>query len=145
MRERITAASVVERRTDVSGWVFRGVASAHMVALIGQPVFAGIFLSGEHGGLGLHLIGANLTTAIGYLQVIVAIVVLVRLGRRWPFASSLAIAVAETAQYYAGIHIGPWLHVPLGVLIVAAVALQLAAAWRLPLARVSPSSPRTAR
>ncbi|WUJ70414.1 hypothetical protein OG809_35615 [Kribbella soli] len=119
----------------VSQWVLRGLVSAHLVAIAGQPVFAGVYLSGDFDGLRMHAAGANVTTSIGYLQVIAAVMVWVRLRQSWPFVASLAVVVAETVQYFAGTGGALWLHIPLGVMTVAAVVMLFIAVWRQPLVR----------
>ncbi|TCC30943.1 hypothetical protein [Kribbella speibonae] len=119
----------------VSGWVLRGVASAHLVAIVGQPVFAGVYLSGDFDGLRMHVVGADIVTSLGYLQVIAAVVVWVRLRQVWPFVASLGVVVAETVQYFAGQDGALWLHLPLGVMTVAAVVLLFIGVWRRPVVR----------
>ncbi|GAA1562999.1 MULTISPECIES: hypothetical protein [Kribbella] len=116
----------------ISGWVLRGLVTAHLVAVFGQPVFAGVYLSGDFDGLRMHATGANVATSIGYLQVIAAVVVWVRLRQVWPFMASLGLVVAETAQYVAGQDGALWLHIPLGVATIAAVAMMFVAIWRQP-------------
>ncbi|MGW7684060.1 hypothetical protein ACWGID_25185 [Kribbella sp. NPDC054772] len=118
-----------------SGWVLRSVVSAHLVAICAQPVFAGVYLSGDFDGLRLHAAGADVVTSIGYLQVIVAVVVWVRLRQVWPFVASLAVVAAETVQYFAGMDGALWLHIPLGVITVAAVVLLFVSVWRQPIVR----------
>jgi hypothetical protein len=119
----------------VSGWVFRGVVSAHLVAVFGQPVFAGVYLSGDFDGLRMHAVGADIVTSLGYLQVIAAVVVWVRLRQVWPFVASLGVVVAETVQYFAGQSGALWLHLPLGVMTVAAVVVLFIWVWRQPVLR----------
>ena len=119
----------------VSQWVLRGLVSAHLVAIAGQPVFAGVYLSGDFDGLRMHAVGADVTTSIGYLQVIAAVVVWVRVRQSWPFVASLAVVVGETVQYFAGMGGALWLHIPLGVMTVAAVVMLFIAVWRQPLVR----------
>lgn len=119
----------------VSGWVLRGFVSAHLVAIFGQPVFAGVYLSGDFDGLRLHAAGADVVTAVGYLQVIAAVVVWVRLRQVWTFAASLAVVAAETVQYFAGMDGALWLHIPLGVVTIAAVVVLFIAVWRQPIER----------
>ena len=119
------------RRTRPAWQVFRGVLTLHLIAIIGQPVFAGVYLSGDFDALSWHQTGADIVTGIGYAQLIVAIVVWRRLRVLWPLTASAGVAVAETLQYYAGIHGPLWLHIPLGVMIVAAVVVQFIGAWLL--------------
>ncbi|MFI7045033.1 hypothetical protein ACWDTT_14170 [Streptosporangium sandarakinum] len=128
-------------RPEPTGWTFRAVVSAHMVAIAGQPVFAGVYLTGDFDGLRWHAVGADVVTSIGYLQVIAAIVVWVRLRQAWPFLATTAVVAAETVQYFAGLDGALWLHIPLGVMTVAALAVQFIAVWR----RSLPRRPRTRR
>ncbi|NUT91316.1 MAG: hypothetical protein HOY78_04740 [Saccharothrix sp.] len=111
-------------------WVYRAVVSAHVAAIAGQPVFAGVYLTGDFDGLRLHAIGADVVTSVGYLQAVVAAVLWVRLRRAWPFVATLAIAAAETVQYFAGLDGALWLHVPLGVTTIVALAVQFVSVWR---------------
>ena len=116
--------------------MLRAVAGAHLVAIAGQPVFAGVYLSGDYDGLRLHAAGADVVTSLGYLQAIAAILVWVRVRRAWPFLATTAVAAAETIQYFAGLAGALWLHLPLGVLTVAGLVVLVAALWRRPLEAV---------
>ncbi|MEV4171349.1 hypothetical protein [Nonomuraea sp. NPDC049709] len=127
--------TVAAQRTKRSGWTLRAVVSAHVVAIAGQPVFAGVYLTGDHDGLRWHALGADVVTSIGYLQVIVAITFWVRLRQAWPFLTTMAVVAAETVQYFAGLDGALWLHIPLGVTTVAALVVQFIAVWRRPLLR----------
>ncbi|GAA1585525.1 hypothetical protein GCM10009804_47200 [Kribbella hippodromi] len=122
----------------LSGRVLRGVISAHLLAIVGQPVFAGVYLSGDFDALRWHAAGANVVTSIAYLQVIVAVVVWVRLRLAWPFTMSLGLAIAETVQYFAGQDGALWLHIPLGVFTIAGVAIQFIRIWQQPLRGLAP-------
>ncbi|MEU9888795.1 hypothetical protein [Sphaerisporangium sp. NPDC051011] len=116
-----------------------------MVAIAGQPVFAGVYLSGDYDGLRWHAAGADIVTSIGYLQVIAAIMLWVRLRRLWPFLATLALVAAETVQYFAGMDGALWLHIPLGVTTVAALAVLFIAVWRRPLLRRTQPPPAPAQ
>lgn len=127
------------------GRVLRAVVSVHAVAIFGQPVFAGVYLSGDYDGLRWHLAGANTVTSLGYVQLIAAIVVWVRLRRAWPFVATLALVAAETVQYFAGMDGALWLHLPLGVLTIAALTVLFIAVWRQPVLQPTlRPAPRTA-
>jgi hypothetical protein len=123
------------QRTSTSGWVMRAVITGHMVAIAGQPVFAGVYLSGDFDGLRWHTAGADIVTSLGYVQLVVAIVVWARLRQSGSFLATLAVVVAETAQYFAGMAGALWLHIPLGVMTVAALVVQFIAVWRQPFQR----------
>jgi hypothetical protein len=129
----------------VTGWVMRALVSAHAVAIFGQPVFAGVYLSGEYDGLRLHEVGANIVTSLGYLQLIAAVVVWVRLRQSWPFTATLALVVAETVQYFAGMDGALWLHLPLGVLTIVGLAVMFIAVWRRPLGTTTSKEAADAR
>ncbi|MEU7747958.1 hypothetical protein [Nonomuraea sp. NPDC049158] len=122
-------------RTTSTGWTLRAVVSAHVVAIVGQPVFAGAYLTGDFDSLRWHAVGADVVTSIGYLQLIVAIVGWIRLRQIWPFLATVAVVAAETVQYFAGLDGALWLHIPLGVMTVAALVVLFIAVWRQPLAR----------
>ncbi|MFJ9828349.1 hypothetical protein ACIRSU_28875 [Streptomyces sp. NPDC101160] len=115
--------------------MWRGAVTAHVTAILAQPVFAGVYLSGDYDGLGLHETGANVVTSLCLVQLAVATVLWVRLRRSWPFLVTLALAVAETVQYFAGTGGALWLHIPLGVFTIVAAALLFVAAWARPLVR----------
>ncbi|MFF4922625.1 hypothetical protein ACFY4B_18760 [Kitasatospora sp. NPDC001261] len=120
-------------RTGPAGRTLRAVAAVHTAAAFGQPVFAGVYLSGDYDALGWHTVGANAVTALGYLQLVAALVVWIRLRRSWPAAATLAAVAAETAQYVAGTEGALWLHLPLGVATIAGLAVLTIALWRTPL------------
>lgn len=127
--------SVAVPRTRPVGWVFRAVVSAHVVAIVAQPVFAGVYLTGDFDSLRRHAVGADVASSLGYVQLIVAVVVWARLRQAGPFLATTAVVVAETVQYFAGLDGALWLHVPLGVLTVAALVVQFIAVWSRPLVR----------
>ncbi|GAA1390209.1 hypothetical protein GCM10009639_18620 [Kitasatospora putterlickiae] len=120
-------------RTGPAGRLLRVIASLHTIAVFGQPVFAGIYLTGDFDGLRWHGQGANVTTYFSYLQLAVAAAVWNRSRRSWPFSCTLAVVLAESAQYVAGLKGALWLHLPLGVTTVAGVVVLTIALWRAPL------------
>ncbi|MCW3841607.1 hypothetical protein ONA70_16010 [Micromonospora yasonensis] len=134
-----TAERIGPARTDAAhrvspaGWILRFIVSAHMVAIFGQPVFAGIYLSGDFDGLRWHEVGANIVTSLGYLQLIAAVVVWVRLRQAWLCLATLALVAAETVQYFAGLDGTLWLHLPLGVLTIVGLVVQFIAVWSGPI------------
>lgn len=143
-RPAVPERSEAAQRTGPAGWVLRAVVSAHALAIFGQPVFAGVYLSGDYDGLSWHAAGANVVTSIGYLQVIVAIVIWARLRLVWPFLTTIGLVAAETVQYFAGLDGALWLHLPLGVMTIVALAVLFIAVWLRPLrpVRRRPRPPR---
>ena len=113
-------------------WALRAVISAHLIAIVGQPVFAGVYLSGDFDGLRWHAVGADVVTSLGGLQAIAAAAVWIRRRRGGLFAASLAVVAAETVQYFAGLDGALWLHLPLGVLTIAGLTVLFVVVWRRP-------------
>ncbi|MET9658068.1 hypothetical protein [Streptomyces sp. NPDC006510] len=107
--------------------------TVHTVAAFGQPVFAGVYLTGEIGGLDWHARGADIMFSLGLLQAAVGVAASARMRRLWPIAVSVLIVAAETGQYVAGLSGLLWVHLPLGVMIIAALAVLSAAVWVRPL------------
>lgn len=110
--------------------VNRVLVSAHAVAIIGQPVFAGGYLGGDYDMLWLHRWGADAVSYLAYAQILAALVLWLVRGPRWLFWVSLLLAAGETAQYLAGMAGALDLHIPLGVALVTGVVLTTIAVWR---------------
>lgn len=111
--------------------VTRVLVSAHAVAIIGQPVFAGGYLGGDYDMLWLHRWGADAVSFLAYAQVVAALVLWFKRGPRWVFGVSLLIAAGETAQYFAGLAGALDLHIPLGVALVTGMVLTTIGIWRV--------------
>lgn len=109
--------------------MLKWLVSAHLVTIVAQPVFAGVYLSGDFDGLRMHEVGANVVTSIGYVQLVVAVVVWVRRQVSWPFVATVVLVAAETAQYFAGLAGALWLHLPLGVMTIAGLVVLFVAVW----------------
>nr|WP_221471464.1 hypothetical protein [Amycolatopsis umgeniensis] len=111
--------------------VNRVLVSAHAVAIIGQPVFAGGYLGGDYDMLWLHKWGADAVSYLAYAQILAALVLWLVRGPRWLFWVSLLLAAGETAQYLAGMAGALDLHIPLGVALVTGVVLTTIGIWRV--------------
>ncbi|MFJ7212591.1 hypothetical protein [Amycolatopsis sp. NPDC098790] len=110
--------------------VVRGFATVHAIAIFGQPVFAGSYLTGDYAMLAVHRFGADLVFAIGLAQLVATALLWWRGAPRWPFWASLLLVAGETAQYFAGLAGALDLHVPLGVALVTLAVVVLIASWR---------------
>ncbi|MFE3451873.1 hypothetical protein ACFXJ8_23425 [Nonomuraea sp. NPDC059194] len=130
-----TPPSVTQRppATSVSGWLLRATVTAHTIAAFGQPAFAGVYLSGNIHGLSWHARTADVVSYLSVLQVVVAIVVSSRTRRRWPAVTSVLILAAEFGQYAVGMSGTLWVHIPLGVTIIAVLAVLFVVVWARPL------------
>ncbi|MEV3934526.1 hypothetical protein AB0K52_00890 [Glycomyces sp. NPDC049804] len=125
----------LQSRTAASGWVLRATATLLLIGGFGQPVFAGVYLSGDFDGLSWHVVGADLMSYLGLAQLGAALAVWIRVRRAWPFWASLGLLVGVSAQYVAGMEGALWLHLPLGVALIAGIAIVVAALWMRPLPR----------
>jgi len=118
------------RRSSVVGRLLSATVTVHAVVAFAQPVFAGVYLTGSMRGLELHARGADAVFTIGVVQLALAVAISVRHRSAWHAVASALITAAETLQYLAGESGTLWMHFPLGVAIVAALALY--AAWAQP-------------
>lgn len=128
-------------RTAVSGWVLRAAATLFLICGFAQPVFAGVYLTGDFDGLAWHVAGADLLSYLSLAQLGAAVAVWIRARRAWPFWSTLALTAGVTAQYLAGMDGALWLHLPLGVALIAGIAITFAALWMRPLPRRAKEAP----
>jgi hypothetical protein len=108
----------------------RVLITIHALLIFGQPVFAGLYLSGDYDSLALHAAGANYVSYLSYLQVLVTLALWITRGPRWPFVASVLLTAGETAQYFAGLAGALDLHIPLGVALVASATVTTVAVWR---------------
>jgi hypothetical protein len=118
------------RRPRVSLWVLRTLLTLFLLAVLAQPVLAGMFLTGDVDAIGVHgLIGSLL--ALGALVVIAATVayVLGGRGRLWVLPVSVLLFLAVGFQIGAGYARQLELHVPLGVTIVVTSVLLAGWSW----------------
>ncbi|MFE2991494.1 hypothetical protein [Streptomyces sp. NPDC059262] len=125
--------STTLRRTGIGGRLFRAAVTAHTIAAFGQPVFAGVYLTGEIGGLDWHARGADVVFSLGLLQAAAGAAASARTRSLWPISTSVLIVAAEAGQYMAGVSGLLWVHFPLGVMLIAALAVLSAAVWVRPL------------
>ncbi len=106
------------------------MATLHGLAVIGQPTFAGGYLGGNYDMLAWHARGADVVTSLSYLQLIIAIVLWILGGRRWPALATLLLVATETGQYFAGLAGAMELHIPLGVAVVTGSLFLVIFLWR---------------
>ncbi len=113
------------RRPRVTLWLLRAVVTVHLVAVLGQPVWAGLFLTGDVDAIAVHGAVGSLLAAWGLLTIGVALgYVLGGRGSWWVAPLAVAQFLGVGFQIGAGYGRELGLHVPLGVgLAVVAVAL----------------------
>jgi hypothetical protein len=118
------------RRPRASLWTLRTLLTLFLLAVLAQPVLAGMFLTGDVDAIGVHgLIGSLL--ALGALIVIGTALAYVLAGRGtfWVIPVSIGLFLAVGFQIGAGYARQLELHVPLGVLIVVTSVLFTAWSW----------------
>lgn len=118
------------RRPRTTLWLLRAVVTVHLVAVLGQPVWAGMFLTGDVDAIGVHgAIGSTLA-ALGLVTMAVAVAYSLG-GRGSLWAVPLAVAWFLGVGYQIGTGYGRNLgvHLPLGVALTVVAVLVAAWAW----------------
>ncbi|HEX6338954.1 MAG TPA: hypothetical protein VFZ85_18520 [Jiangellaceae bacterium] len=119
--------------------VLRATAVLHAMAVVLQPVLAGMYLGGDVDAIGVHGGNASLVTTLAFVQVLAAILyVWPGGGRLWPLGVSVAVFMAEVVQIGMGYSANLPIHIPLGVTII--VSQWLLTVWAL---RSGAKAPRT--
>ncbi|MEU3457290.1 hypothetical protein ABZ671_27360 [Micromonospora sp. NPDC006766] len=120
--------------------------TVHAILAFGQPVFAGVYLTGSIRGLELHARGADVVFTLGVVQFVIAVAISVRSRRVWHVVASALVTAAEALQYLVGMSGRLWVHFPFGVAIISGLALYAVAAWAQALpARPVRTDPRRTR
>ncbi|GAA2756726.1 hypothetical protein [Actinopolymorpha rutila] len=100
-------------------WLLRLVALVHAGLVVGQPVLAGIYLSGRFDALATHSLNAGLVILACMVQFGAALVyVWPGRGRGWPALVTAMLFFAEGIQTGMGYAGKLAVHVPLGVAVV---------------------------
>ncbi|OLT11068.1 hypothetical protein BJF78_27825 [Pseudonocardia sp. CNS-139] len=118
------------RGPRASLWTLRITLTAFTAAVLAQPVLAGLFLDGDVDAITAHGLNAtflNLGTLV--LVGVTPAYAFGGRGARWPVLASVVLFLAVTLQAVAGYARWLWLHVPLGVGIVAGCVLLTIWVW----------------
>ncbi len=118
------------RRPAASLWLLRGALTVHLLAVLSQPVLAGLFLTGDVDAIEVHgLVG----TAVGFLTLATAGIalgyVIVGRGRLWILPALVVQFLVEGVQIGVGYARILQLHVPLGVIVVVLSVLLAGWVW----------------
>jgi hypothetical protein len=108
------------------GWVIlRLVLVCHALAAFAQSVFAGQFLSGSDSQVKFHELTGWIMLAISAIQILLT-ALLLRSGRTslWLVLGSVFVLLGEGLQIGTGYGRFQNVHIPLGVIIFAAVSWQ---------------------
>jgi hypothetical protein len=108
------------KRPRVSLWSLRIVATVNLVLVVLQPVFAGLFLTGDVDAIDIHATVATLVAFVELVLVGVAVGYLVARGRWWVLPATVVLLAAVVVQAFLGYIRVLEFHVPLGVAIVTA-------------------------
>lgn len=128
------------RRPVVTLWSLRIGLTAHLLAVLAQPVLAGLYLTGDVDAIGVHATVASTIAGLTTLLVGIALgYVTVGRGRLWPLPAMVALFLLEGFQIGAGYARELQLHVPLGVAVVVASVLLAAWVWTPAAARPRPA------
>lgn len=105
-------------------WLLRSLTLLLLLAVLTQPVLAGLYLSGEWDALGLHSANAVLVESLSFFLVIAALVFwLAGRGRGRVALTSALLFVAVVMQAGFGYARQLGLHIPLGVAVVTGTVL----------------------
>ncbi|MGH3908431.1 MAG: hypothetical protein ACRDTE_30230 [Pseudonocardiaceae bacterium] len=105
-------------------WLLRSLTLLLLLAVLTQPVLAGLYLSGEWDALGLHSANAVLVESLSFFLVIAALVYwLAGRGRGRVALTSALLFVAVVMQAGFGYARQLGLHIPLGVAVVTGTVL----------------------
>jgi hypothetical protein len=106
--------------------LLRVVLIVHLLSVIAQAAFAGMFLSGSDTAVSLHEITARVLVVICLLQIAITALLKVR-GRcpAWVLPYAITILLAEIFETYTGQRRILVLHVPLAILIFGGIMRQL--------------------
>ncbi|MFB9744993.1 hypothetical protein ACFFOU_28095 [Pseudonocardia sulfidoxydans] len=136
-----SATPAPPRSPRVSLWLLRGIVTVHLLAVLCQPVLAGLFLSGDVAAIEVHGIAGSAVAMLTLVAIGVAIAyVAAGRGRLWVLPVAVVLFLVEGFQIGVGYAHELQLHIPVGVAIVVVSVLLAVWAW-LP----SAASPRRSR
>lgn len=118
------------RRPRVTLWLLRTVLTAHLLAVLAQPVLAGLFLTGDVDAIVVHgRIGGALAAVDLVVIATTLLYVLGGRGRLWVVPVMVGLFLAVGIQIGMGYARSLQVHIPLGVGIVTASVLLVAWVW----------------
>jgi hypothetical protein len=107
------------------------VITVEALLALGQPILIGSFLQGNYRALALHQTNASLTGIAAFVMAMTSVLYWrPGRGRAWPVWLCLGVAAAVVTQIILGYSRILAIHIPLGVLIIAADLLLVVWAWR---------------
>lgn len=114
----------------VTLWLLRAVVTVHLVAVLSQPVWVGLFLTGDVDAIAVHGTIGSLLAAWGLLTIgVVLAYVLGGRGPLWVLPVAVGHFLAVGYQVGAGYGRNLGLHVPMGVALTLVAAALAVWAW----------------
>lgn len=111
-------------------WMLRVIVLLIAVLVFLQPVFAGLFVTGDVGMLRMHSTMAGFINLLVFFQFIAAILLWrPGWGPSWPIWASLAFFLAAEAQSALGYARTVSLHIPAGVLLFGIATVMVIGTW----------------
>ena len=118
-----------ERRPRVSLLLLRILVTAYLVAVLAQPVLAGLFLTGDVDAITVHGAIGSALAAFGMVLIVATVAYVVRRGRLWVLPAAVVLFFATGLQVGMGYARTLQIHVPLGVAIATASILLAIWVW----------------
>ncbi|MFC5995064.1 hypothetical protein ACFQE5_12660 [Pseudonocardia hispaniensis] len=124
------APAVPARQPRASLWALRVLLTGQLLAVLAQPVLAGLFLTGDVDAITGHGLIGSLLPLLGLLVVGGASAyVLGGRGRLWVLPAAVVLFLAEGLQVGMGYARTLQMHIPLGVAIVTVSVLSTIWVW----------------
>ena len=124
-------------------WLLRLAVTAHLVAVLAQPILAGRYLTGDVDAITAHGAVGTALAALDLLVIAAAAVYVVGgRGALWVLPAAVLLFLAVGLQIGMGFARQLGVHVPLGVGIVTASVLLTAWVWTPSAHRARPARPR---
>lgn len=125
-----TSTPPVVRRPRVTLWLLRAALTVHVVAVLGQPIWAGMFLTGDLDAITVHGTVGGVLAAWDLLVIgSAAAYALAARGRLWVPLAAVAMFLLVGLQIGFGYSRDLQWHVPVGVALVVASLLFAYWAW----------------
>lgn len=122
--------TTLDRRPRLSLWLLRTVLTVHLLAVLAQPVLAGLFLTGDIDAIAVHgTIGSTLAAVDLVVIGATLAYVLGGRGRLWVLPVVVALFLAVGLQIGFGYSRTLEIHIPLGVAIVTTSVLLAIWVW----------------
>jgi hypothetical protein len=109
--------------------LLRILITAYLVAVLAQPVLAGLFLTGDVDAIAVHAAVGSALAAFGMVLIAATLVYVLRRGRLWVLPAAVVLFLAVGLQIGMGYARALQIHVPLGVAIVTASILLAIWVW----------------